>query len=474
MAKKITIKNLKQRFRQDKAKTKQLFKQYQEAKGKKSKAIYGRDFRLGNIDKNTKGFYNNFFNYVNLMDKLKTSVLTSRTKIPQINYTNNDFHKNIEFRYYQTPLQSFDTQIKLDYSKWVEETIKNRYGKRFYKRQEVINMDSADFRKDKLLKFQFTLDYDVLTTLNETGAFYDNQVVRQPKTESTTLAMSFDQGATLLKQQLAKILGGYEIPDIEFKMLTLKIYIYPKQGKGGGRTIKEACKKWDLVDVARATSNCFFHSYVLGRDVDVAEVLIKDFDKLKQRAKKLKAGVNPTGGNGTTFENIQEVVDRSKFKNPVRLYNNQYELIREFNPKVPLSRWAKPSRTVDIQFVNNTKGGHYVALLPKGSIKTDTLLQFKQQIKVQNETISLTKKDDDGLISIWKKKGLKLEDRIVAWDLECSPDKDNIQTPYALGMAFKIQGQTRYKSFWGLDCIDQFFNFIDDNIDLFHSYTLCS
>ena len=84
MAKKITIKNLKQSFRQDKAKTKQLFKQYQEAKGKKSKAIYGRDFRLGNIDKNTKEFYIRFLNYTDMITKLRKSVLKPKGRLIQL------------------------------------------------------------------------------------------------------------------------------------------------------------------------------------------------------------------------------------------------------------------------------------------------------------------------------------------------------------------------------------------------------
>lgn len=69
MAKKITLKQLKQKFQQNgsTAKARKLFTKFQNNKGAKSKAIYGREFRLGNIDKYSRKFYEDFLNYYDLI-----------------------------------------------------------------------------------------------------------------------------------------------------------------------------------------------------------------------------------------------------------------------------------------------------------------------------------------------------------------------------------------------------------------------
>ena len=80
MAKKITIKQLKQKFQQNgsTARARKLFNKYQNLKGKMSKMTYGKIFRLGNIDKYTKDFYVDFSNYYDLIGKLQKAVLTPR------------------------------------------------------------------------------------------------------------------------------------------------------------------------------------------------------------------------------------------------------------------------------------------------------------------------------------------------------------------------------------------------------------
>ena len=76
MAKKITIKQLKQKFQQNgsTAKARKLFTKFQNNKGKMSKMTYGKEFRLGNIDKYTKHFYVDFLNYYDLIGKLQKAV----------------------------------------------------------------------------------------------------------------------------------------------------------------------------------------------------------------------------------------------------------------------------------------------------------------------------------------------------------------------------------------------------------------
>ena len=56
MAKKITIKQLKQKFQQNgsTARARKLFTKYQNLKGETSKTEYGKEFRLGNIYKGSK------------------------------------------------------------------------------------------------------------------------------------------------------------------------------------------------------------------------------------------------------------------------------------------------------------------------------------------------------------------------------------------------------------------------------------
>lgn len=478
MAKK-TIAKLKQQFRKNKKETQTAYKKFFTTQNVSNMGLGliadGSKFLLGNVNKNNKAFFEDFSKFMDLRSNMASKIQnTFRSNRLPINYLGNDFYNALEFRHYSTPLKPFDMNIKMNPTNFVEQVVGVIYNKKFFKRPEVTDMLSEDFLKDKTIKYQWSINYDLLVGLDTSilGALSMLVgVTRQEKTESTKLSDTFEGSMSKLISQFNKILNGYEVPALEFTELLLKVYIYPKQGTGGGKTIQQASKKWDIVDVSRANTNCLYYAFVLGRDSDKAEALIKDFPRLKDKTKNLKTGICPSGGNGSTFDNIQEVVDRCKSKNPVILYNNQFEKIREFFPKKSLTRNAKPSRTIHIQYVNTTNGGHYVALLPKGTIKTENLLKFKQQIKVENETVSLTKKDNDGLINVFKKKGMKLDENLVAWDLECSPDKDNIQTPYALGMAFKVNSEIQYKSFWGLDCIDKFFNFVHKHMQFFHNYT---
>ena len=86
MAKKITIKQLKQKFQQNgsTAKARKLFTKFQNNKGAKSKAIYGREFRLGNIDKYSKDFYIDFLKYYDFIGKLQKAVQPKPGRLLQL------------------------------------------------------------------------------------------------------------------------------------------------------------------------------------------------------------------------------------------------------------------------------------------------------------------------------------------------------------------------------------------------------
>ena len=62
------------------------------------------------------------------------------------------------------------------------------------------------------------------------------------------------------------------------------------------------------------------------------------------------------------------------------------------------------------------------------------------------------------------------DDKIVAWDLECTGNgtEGGVHKCYAMGIAWKDGG---YESFWGLDAIKRGLDFIYENREMFHQHT---
>lgn len=234
-------------------------------------------------------------------------------------------------------------------------------------------------------------------------------------------------------------LYAYDHKIMNITAVHLIVWEFMEGGRGADRQIKQATEKWTVLS-SKSKVNCLYHAFCQ------ATKEYTDPRKLEQDAKDLKKRVKPTAKETSTHETIQELANHKKTQ--INLYNYRFDLVLEALPG-KLDKRTKPRDPVNLQIINN----HYVALVPK-----------------RGEDKFLSRPESDGLIRVFGRGKVGLNEKFAAWDVEATNDDDGVQVPYMCGIAWVEDGTQRYQKFEGLDCITQFFIFLQD--PQFAGYTL--
>ena len=109
------------------------------------------------------------------------------------------------------------------------------------------------------------------------------------------------------------------------------------------------------------------------------------------------------------------------------------------------------------------EANHYLALVRRRRITYDVAFQAVDDHKKERSCSLIGKKC---CLDVF-------DDKIVAWDLECSGNETegNIHKCYASGFAWKENDIFQYRSFWGLDVIPQTLDFLYENREKFRNHT---
>ena len=137
-----------------------------------------------------------------------------------------------------------------------------------------------------------------------------------------------------------------------------------------------------------------------------------------------------------------------------------FHKIRRFEPSGEVGKKASRKlnrRPIEIQLREN----HFVALLRRAEINEPW----------EAEVIVAEPESESRVIQVKRKKYFKpLDEKFVAWDLECTGNgrEDGVHVCYAMGLAWADQ----YASFWGLgSSINQGLDFIYENRRQFDGHT---
>ena len=254
-------------------------------------------------------------------------------------------------------------------------------------------------------------------------------------------------------KQLQDFLIKYEqsavINDIAVKIIT------PNSRNGaGGRSHIQASKVWKIIS-PNAKNNCAYKAVTLCLQKESHQVFLVDSKKLTTVSNDLKRRVKPKHSQYSNDEDLQLIANYKKV--PIVLYDNVFEHIQTFEPvgevgKPPNKRLARDALELQI------RANHYHAMLRRTQINEPFVAPESDSIPTENVPI----KSKDNLA--------EYDDKIVAWDLECTGNgtEGGVHKCYSMGIAWRNGG---YESFWGLDAIKRGLDFIYENREMFHQHT---
>ena len=340
----------------------------------------------------------------------------------------------------------------------IEFVVKKHLPKPIKKRDNVRRRINAEIRKRRPAE-------ELLYRINVEGK--GGQQISTPVMKSPQAALHYIMKTWIEPKSRAYNDKEFLITKITFATVKSSIM------QGYTRSIKVAHDKWHICD-NNARGNCVFQSVALCRNYKTNPTLLQGGQPLSISGVKLKANVaklglsnKKNGGDETTVQEICNFV-----KAPIKLYNNLFEETRHFEPES--YNYKKGSKNVKY-FFNNVRlyeiqkvGNHCVALIDKKEMQIALPdFEFKKL-----EAPKILASNTDRLI---KKSHLKhmphsFNEKIAAWDIETSKDKDQIHVPYACAIAWMEDGVQFERQFWGLDCLVQFLSFLYTG--KFNGYTL--
>jgi len=301
-------------------------------------------------------------------------------------------------------------------------------------------------------KFQF-----ILFGSSQSGNSISTSIKNQ-ETSNQIGASTFNNNMTMtinmLRQKIKEVIENYEGDRISPDLLVTKLMIRVlnvSTDKFGSYINEEfeilGNKKYRVIN-PKTINNCLFHSWILGENKKLTYYL-NNQDSLINASKILKYKLNPTSKVLSDYETIQELCNYKKRKAVV--LDTLFEVKKEFTPITD-----KNEEPIVLQLVNN----HI-----KACIKWENI-EFNKDVPEEDVTIKV-KEDANKTIRKFS-KDKDFDDKIFVWDIEASRDDNGNFKAYAVGVAY----ENKYYSWWGLDCLTQFLNFLNDNFEYFNGWTL--
>lgn len=308
------------------------------------------------------------------------------------------------------------------------------------------------------IKYIFEKSYSFIVNENNLNGWKVQPVIQNNDNFiSVGYNSNFNEALEELEEKIYSIIGDYESSTIYIKNLILSFLLPDPSFIGASSDVKYNSKMEILgnrefrIINTNSYSNCLYHAFVLAENTNKLTTFMNNNDSLINTAKQLKKRLNPTNKILSTFETIQELADYKK--RVVKIYDSVLKNNKTFYPSKDNK---KPP--INIQIVNN----HAKALIPWCEI--DPTIKFKDD---EDEISIKSTQREKSCVIVKHFKPSDYDDKIAVWDIECSPDELGNFKSYALGLAFK----DKYYSFWGLDCIKQFIDFLNKNFSYFNGWT---
>lgn len=238
-------------------------------------------------------------------------------------------------------------------------------------------------------------------------------------------------------------------------------------GASSHKSINQANKIWYVLNKSTRT-NCLYTALKLSMNIDMIEKYLEDPKILNEPSRLLKHRINPEKKEYATGEEIQKA--SNYLKRTIILYNNIYQKIEEYQPEIiskdKRKRPIKIKDTIELQIKDN----HYIALIRKSDVKIDND-KFIEKLEKREERIEKFNQKCKRIVKFRKYE--ELNTNIGCWDIETFCYYDRSVKCYAVGFAmYKENGEEYYVDFWGLDAQFQFFEFLYNNRETLHEYTL--
>lgn len=429
-------------------KKKQLYKQWYAKQSASSKALLTANLNLGEINRHSKAQVVRFYNEA-VVPELKVKKIAKKfdSKRKSVDFsTQTKTYKAaglVGSNIYTTQNEAFIDDVRDVIEISNHKSLKKKGLMNIIKNQFIKSVQlSKTYRtsqRNYTLKYQFGFSFEVTDDDGDNTISYTVHV-HQRGNLLDALSLLVD---AIIKK--AQEYGGLFLTNILFETRMVDATV----GQGNSRSIAAANKKWDIIDSKVVEKNCLYQSICLARNPEKAQEYIDDAvsrgNKLIDVAKHLKHRVKPTNTECSDYDTVQEVADY--MKTPIQLYNNIYQATKLFTPKKTCTSNPKKPLELSLQF------NHFVALLPKGSLKaaTNQPTVIKKEPNMSLKPIHQNKIKDD----------IVVDKQIFVWDLECAPDDKNIQTAYAAGIAYyTLNREMICERFWGRDCLKQMFHHI--------------
>jgi len=301
-------------------------------------------------------------------------------------------------------------------------------------------------------KFQF-----VLFGNNQSGQSISTKIANQEtsnqigaSTFNNNIKMTINQLKEYIKQVIETYDGDIIKPDLLVNKLMIRV-LNVSTAKFGSYINEEfeilGNKKYRVIN-PKTINNCLYHSWILAENKKLTYYL-NNQDALVNASKVLKYKLNPNAKVLSDYDTIQELCNYKK--RSAQVLDTLFEIKKEFKPIID-----KNEEPIVLQLVNN----HI-----KACIKWENI-EFNKDEPEEDVKIKIQK---DANITIRKfPKDKDFDDKIFVWDIEASRDNNGNFKAYAVGIAY----ENKYFSWWGLDCLTQFLNFLNDNFEYFNGWTL--
>ena len=265
-----------------------------------------------------------------------------------------------------------------------------------------------------------------------------------------TAYVSYDILIDKVNELLNEIMAFYD--EFLIKRIIIEVIDNDKKLFGQGGMLKQyENEKYHIISPS-TKYNCFEQCVIICEDKIIDYENNKDI--VCSRAKRLKNYVYSVHSTYSDNEDIQKICNHKKLI--INVYDGNMKLLEVFYPSKIRGKRYKTKEPIDIMLFAN----HYHAMIKKNNNNDIRSIKKKEHIVLDN--------DDDKLIKTKIFTESVKNNKYISWDIEATPDKDGNFKSYAVG----LYDGNNFKYWWGLDCLTQMCNYLNDNRKKYNNYTL--
>lgn len=275
-----------------------------------------------------------------------------------------------------------------------------------------------------------------------------------PKLTYSEISTPVSKSKTDLMNYCTSLLSDDENNPYKTKIVVkIKLNAYlksPREVGRGGQSYQQITSKYLIISPS-SKKNCLWTSIAICRKFKDKIEMLTDTTVQNAAGAYLKKTVKPSSTEYSDDNSIEEFC--AKYKVKLTKYNNLFESV-EFGDK----------KFKDGGIKVQLRDGHFVAMVKK----KDILEKYPDFVFSEPVVEDETKEDiERKIVKFPSTKEVEYDrDMYIAYDIE-TYNCGGFHKAYKIGLACYEGNETIYESFSGADCIDQFMDYIMDNIDYF-------